>query len=67
MNELNGFQFDMLFGEIYAVELKAGQMRIALSDGFEVRRVQVQPNDARSDAGVDAVESVSAGYSQDRD
>jgi hypothetical protein len=42
-------------------------MRIALPDSFEVQRVQIQPNDARSDAAVNVIESVSASDSQDRD
>jgi hypothetical protein len=67
VNELNGFQFDILLRQIDAVELEARRMRITVPDHFEIERVEVQPNDAGSDAAVNVVESVSASDSQDGD
>ncbi len=67
VNKLNRVQCDVLFREVHAVELKTTQMRVALPDGLEVKRVYVQPYDAYSRAAINAVESVSTGDSQDRD
>ena len=67
VNKLYRLQFKTLCRQVNAVEFKTRQMGITLPDGFEILRIQVRPDNSLSDAGVDAIEPVSAGDSKDRD
>jgi hypothetical protein len=67
VDQMDGLQFRDFFRQVHAVKLQVMNNCETPPDGLQVQRVHVQPYDAPGNLAVDALESIAAGDTENRD